>query len=184
MKRVDRIVSKAQYLPCPSVVNRLMATLKDIFLLLLLTAFFLICYCTAWNWKLINSQKAKGPPKEQCSTADWGGCSTKLDLTYYLGARLGLYDSRHFKKKKNPDRHLAKLCDNAQYEHHPESSPALTADCGERSHHSWNILGRTYPSHSQEMVPGSNYCTQRGFCFAVFPSVGTITSWIWPSLID
>lgn len=100
MKRVDRIVSKAQYLPCPSVVNRLMATLKDIFLLLLLTAFFLICYCTAWNWKLINSQKAKGPPKEQCSTADWGGCSTKLDLTYYLGARLELYDSRHFKKKK------------------------------------------------------------------------------------
>lgn len=61
-----------QYLTCLSVVNRLMATLKDNFLLLLLPAIFLICYCTAWNWKLINSQKAKGLPKEQCSTANWG----------------------------------------------------------------------------------------------------------------
>lgn len=31
------------------------------------------------------------------------------------------------------------------------------------------ILGRTWLSHSQELVLGSNHCTQRGFCFAIFP---------------
>lgn len=58
-----------------------------------------------------------------------------MDLTYYLSAQLQLYDSRYFKKNKNPDRHPAKSCDNAQYEHHPESSSALPADYGERFHH-------------------------------------------------